>query len=300
MSAWRHGLHSWRWPLALGGALAAALALSLVQVGENEQAVVLRLGDPVRVINGWQPGSAPGTGTAGLAWRLPLLDRVVRVDRRVLWLAVNQQQVLSADQQRLEVDAYARYRIVDPVRMLRTAGTAARLDEQLAPILATLLRQGLATEGFAALLAAGDGPLPDRLRAALDREARGYGVQVIALGIKGARLPDGAPLDDALARMQTSHEEEATAIRAEGEKNAQMIGADAQAQAARIYAASFGKDPQFYDFYRAMKSYETTLAAPPTGSAEAGQQQGTTTFVLTPDTDYLRQFTGAAGAARGR
>jgi len=275
---------------ALAGAATAAVLIAMtavVQVSESEQAVVMRLGDPVRVINRFTPGVDYGNTGAGLSLRLPFFEKLVRIDRRVLSLEMERQQVNSSDQQRLEVDAYARFRIIDPVRMVRTAGTTERLQEQLQPILTSALRQGLASNTFQSLLTPERGAMMAQIREALDTEARQYGAQIIDVRIKRADLPEGSPLERAFARMEAAREQEATAIRAQGQKQAQILQADAEARAAQIYAESYGKDPAFYDFYRAMESYRTTFANP------ANKSQ--TTIVLTPDNDYLRQFRGAKG-----
>jgi membrane protease subunit HflC len=274
----------YRLPLIALGAVAIALFASVVVVPETEQAVVMELGDPVRVINRFHPGEQFGDTGAGISLRIPFVENLVRVDKRVLSVEMDRQQVLSSDQQRLEVDAYARYRIIDPVRMVRTAGTSDQLSVQLQPIMNSSLRQGLARHTFQSLLTPERGAVMEQIRIAFDKQARGYGAQVIDIRIKSADLPDGTPLDSAFVRMQAARQQEATAIRATGERNAQIIGAEAEAQAAKIYADSFGKDPGFYDFYRAMKSYEASFANPTT--------KGGTTIVLSPNNDYLRQFQG--------
>jgi membrane protease subunit HflC len=266
------------------GALAIALLSSIVVVPETEQAVVMDLGEPVRVINRFHPGEQFGDTGAGISLRIPFIESLVRVDKRVLSVEMDRQQVLSSDQQRLEVDAYARYRIIDPVRMVRTAGTSDQLSVQLQPIMNSALRQGLARHTFQSLLTPERGAVMEQIRIAFDKQAREYGAQVIDIRIKSADLPDGTPLDSAFVRMQAARQQEATAIRATGERNAQIIGAEAEAQAAKIYADSFGKDPAFYDFYRAMKSYEASFVNP--------AAKGGTTIVLSPNNDYLRQFQG--------
>lgn len=280
----------WRQHRAALIAVAAFVLLllsSVVVVPETQQAVVIRLGEPVRVINRFAPRVPFGETGAGLAWRIPFFERVVRVDRRVLAVEMSPpQQVLSSDQQRLDVDAYARFRIIDPVRMVRTAGTADKFADQLQPILTSVLRQELGRHTFQSLLTPERGNVMAAIRTGLDNQARQYGAQVIDVRIKRADLPDGTPLDSAFVRMQAARQQEATAIRAQGQRNAQIIGAEAEAEAARIYAAAFGKDPQFYDFYRAMKSYEAAFAAP--------GNKGGSTIVLSPDNDYLRQFRGGA------
>ena len=244
----------------------------------------MRLGDPVRVINKFHPGQDFGETGAGLSLRIPIFERLVRVDKRVLAVEMDRQQVTSSDQQRLEVDAFARFRIIDPVKMVRTGGTTEKVAEQLQPILTSALRQGLATHTFQSLLTPERGAVMAQIRAGLDKEARAYGAQVIDVRIKRADLPEGTPLDSAFGRMQAAREQEATSIRAQGQKAAQIIEAEAEAQAAKIYAESFGKDPSFYDFYRSMKSYEVTFANQ--------ANKGGSTIVLTPDNDYLRQFRG--------
>jgi membrane protease subunit HflC len=126
----------------------------------------------------------------------------------------------------------------------------------------------------------------DSVRTSLNRIASQYGVEVLDVRIKRTDLPDGAPLDAAFDRMRTAREQEARSILAEGAKQAQIIRAQADADAARTYAASFGKDPQFYDFYRAMQSYRATF----TGEGLDGTTP--TTIVLSPQNDYLKEFTG--------
>jgi len=275
--------------LAVIGVAVAAVALlsSVTVVPETEQAVVVRFGEPVRVVNRYRPNTDFGSTGAGLVLRLPFAERLVRIDKRVLSVDMDRQQVLSTDQQRIEVDAYARYRIIDPVRMVRSAGTTERVSEQLQPILSSVLRQELGKRTFQSLLTAERGQAMRNIREGLDREAREYGAQVIDVRIKRADLPDGTPLESAFARMAAAREQEATTIVAQGQKNAQIIRANAEANAARIYAQAFNKDPAFYDFYRAMQSYDTTFSNPK-GSAQS-------TILLSPDNDYLRQFKGKAG-----
>ena len=264
--------------VALGIAAVAALS-SVVVVSETEQAVVLRLGDPVRKINSFDPNKDFGETGAGLSLRIPIAERLVRIDKRLLTVDMEQEQVLSTDQLRLNVDAYARFRVIDPVKMVRTAGTTERVQEQLKPILSSVLRQELGKRTFQSLLTAERGQAMENIRAGLDREAREYGAQVIDVRIKRADLPDGA-LESAFSRMQAAREQEATTIRARGQKEAQIIRAEAEAQAARTYADAFGKDAGFYDFYRAMQSYDYAFS----------QDDKGTTILLSPDNEYMRRF----------
>jgi membrane protease subunit HflC len=263
-------------------ALLVVLSSCLIVVDETEQAVIVRLGEPNRVVNRFRPNADFGQTGAGIVLRVPFLEQVVRIDKRVLDVSMERQQVTSADQRRLEVDAYARFRVIDPVKMYETAGTVDKVAEQLQPILNSVLRQELGKRTFGSLLTADRGQAMINIRKGLDREAREYGAQVIDVRIKRADLPDGAPLESAFTRMATARQQEAATIRAGGQKNAQIIQATAEATAAKVYAESFGKDPQFYDFYRAMKSYDYTFS----------QKDSSTAVVLSPDNEYLRQFKG--------
>jgi modulator of FtsH protease HflC len=262
-------------------ALAIALVgflLSAFVVPEEEQVVIVRTGEPKYVIN--TPG---GSTEAGLYVRVPFIDRVVRIEKRLLDLTMTDEEVLSNDQQRLLVNAYARFRITDPVRMVERAGSTDGVRTALQPILNSVLRQELGRRTFQAMLTAERGTALATVRENLDRQARQYGAEVVDVQIKRTDLPD-APLQSAFRRMESDREREARAIRANGERDAVVTRAEADAEAARIYAQSFGKDANFYDFYRAMKSYETTFV----NNKDAGESS----IILAPDNEYLRQFRG--------
>jgi len=262
--------------------LLVALIASLVIVPETHQAVVIRTGNPVRVINQFRPDVPYGSTWAGIAPRIPFIEEVRMIDRRVLDIDMERTQVLSKDQQRLQVDAYARYRIIDPVRLVEKAGTERQLEAQLLPILTSVLRQELGRIPFAALINAERGTAMANITATLDKQARIYGAQVLDVRIKRADLPEGSPLDAAFTRMETDRQEQAATIRAAGQRDAQIIQAQASAQAAKIYADAYGKDPKFYDFYRAMQSYRSTFLA----------GEGQSAMVLSDDSEYFRQFKG--------
>ena len=264
------------------GVLIAVAFSSLFVVSEDEQAVIIRTGEPHSVVNIFRPDVPFGETKAGIWWRIPIVDRVQMVDRRVLDLDMEQQEVLTSDQQRLQVDAYARFRIIDPVQMIENAGTEENVALQLAPILTSVLRQELGRRTFASLLTAERGTAMQRIRDTLDTQARQYGAQVIDVQIKRADLPEGTPLTAAFTRMQSDRQEEAETIRAQGRKNAQIIRAEAEAAAASTYADAYGKDPDFYDFYRAMESYRRTFE----------QGTGDSSMVLDQDSEYFRQFRG--------
>ena len=258
-------------------------------IPETKQAVIVRFGKPARIYNQYKPGRPIGAAGAGINWRIPFAEQIVWIDKRVQDVDMQRQQVLSTDQRRLQVDAFARYRIVDPTLMYIRAGTEEQLREQLRPILGSEVRNELGRIEFASLLTAERQGIMDSVRTSLNRIAGQYGVQIIDVRIKRTDLPDGAPLQAAFERMRTAREQEARSILAQGAKQAQIIRAQADADAAKIYAASFGKDPQFYDFYRAMQSYQTTFIGDP-GQEKPAQ----TDIILSPQNDYLREFTGRA------
>lgn len=268
--------------LIAGIVLVVAIASSVVIVPETHQAVVIFTGKPVRVFNKFDPEVPYGQTGAGIQFRIPFAEQVRMIDRRVLDLDMERTQVLSNDQQRLQVDAYARYRIIDPVKLVEKAGTEAQLESQLLPILTSVLRQELGRRPFSALINAERGTAMANITRTLDQQARNYGAQVLDVRIKAADLPEGRPLDAAFTRMETDRQEEAATIRAAGQRDAQIIQAEASASAASIYAEAYGKDPKFYDFYRAMQSYRQTFL---TG-------QGQSSMVLSDDSEYFRQFKG--------
>ena len=265
-----------------GGILVALflLAVSVVKVGEDQQAIILQLGRPVATVNTYRPKEIFGETGAGLVLKTPFVQNVIFVDKRVMSLDIPSQTVLSTDQLRLVVDAFARFRIVDPLRMYQTVRTEERLQEELSRILSSRLRNELGTQRFDALLSPERGDMMNSIQVAVNRSAKAYGAEIIDVRIKRADLPAGTPLEAAYERMRTARQQEALTIRAQGAKEAQIVRATADAEAARIYAESFGKDPNFYAFYRAMQAYRTTFA------------DGNSSVVLSPENEFLREFQG--------
>ncbi len=255
-------------------------------VPETRQGIVVRFGKPARIVNRFEPGQPFGSPGAGIAFRIPFAENFVWIDKRVRDVDMERQQVLSTDQLRLEVDAFARYRIVDPLRMYIAARSEDGVEMALKPILGSQLRNELGKRPFSALLSPERGGVMENIRLGLDRVARQYGAEIIDVRIKKADLPDGTPLSSAYERMRTARSQEARSIRAQGAKQAAIIRAEADAEAAQTYAASFGKDPQFYNFYRAMESYRTTFLG------EGSEGSAPTSVVLSPSNEYLKEFTG--------
>ncbi|MEA3038191.1 MAG: modulator of FtsH protease HflC [Sphingomonadales bacterium] len=280
-----------RSPLAVAFAAIMLLIVAgatFATVPESKQAVIVRWGRPMRVVNPYHPGVPFGETGAGLIVRYPFMEQIVWIDKRIQTVEMDNQQVLSIDQQRLEVDAFARFRIVDPLKMYIQAKTEGNVAAQIQPILGSATRNELGKRQFAALLSPERGQIMSNIRAALNRVAAQYGAEIVDVRIKKADLPEGT-LESAFQRMRTAREQEANATKAQGYKQAQIIRAEADAEAANTYAQAFNKDPEFYDFYRAMQSYDVTFNPNP----QPGQPpQGKTTVILSPENDYLREFRG--------
>ena len=260
--------------------LAALIALgSVTIVPETRQGVVIRLGRPIGLVNAWRSGQGVEGSDAGLFAHAPFVDRVVLVDRRTLGFELQNQELASADHGRVVVDVYARYRIVNPLTMLKTAGAEGRIADALSPVLASALRAAAARRPAAALYGGSDEGLASDVRAALDASARHFGARVTDVRIERGGPPPGATTDHVIDRMRAFREQQALEIADQGEHDAAEIRAQADADAAKIYADSYGKDPEFYRFYRSMQSYRKTLT---TGTA----------VILSPDSEYLREFKG--------
>jgi modulator of FtsH protease HflC len=172
------------------------------------------------------------------------------------------------------------------LRMVITAKSESNVADALRPILGSALRNELGKRPFAALLSPERGQVMENIRVGLNKVAQQYGAEIVDVRIKKADLPEGTPLDSAYERMRTARKQEALTIQAQGLKRAQIVRADADAQAAGVYAAAFGKDSDFYDFYRAMQSYEHTFGVD--GTTATGQSS----IILSPNNDYLREFRG--------
>jgi modulator of FtsH protease HflC len=282
-------------PVAIGFAALGAVivgAATFAIVPETKQAVVLRLNNPVgQPVNQYQPGQVIGRTGAGLIARIPFIDKIVWVDKRVLDADLDNTLVLSTDQLRLNVDAFARFRIVDPLRAITSTGstsnTEERVADQLRPLLGTALRNELGKVPFAVLLSPERGRVMDAIQASLQRDAQQYGATIVDVRIKHADLPEGSPLESALQRMRTARQQEANTIRAQGQKQAQIVRAEADATASRVYAEAFSKDASFYDFYRAMQSYRHTF-----GADGGPRPEGSTSIIMSRDNAYLKEFNG--------
>ena len=287
--------------LGIAGGVAAVLVLiaaivawgSMFQVYQTQQALVVRLGDPVRVIT--EPG---------LHFKVPLIDSVIMIDKRILDLDNPVQEVIASDQKRLVVDAFARYRISNPLRFYQTVGTIERANAQLQNLLNAALRRVLGESTFEQVVRDERSTLMTRIREQLDREVQNYGIDVVDVRIRRADLPE-ANSQAIYQRMQTERQREAAEFRALGNQRSQEIRsradrdvtvlvADAEAKAQgirgegdaernRVFADAYNRDPDFFAFYRSMQAYE------------AGLRSTDTRLLLSPESDFFRFFGSPAG-----
>ncbi|MBN8967877.1 MAG: protease modulator HflC [Rhizobiales bacterium] len=266
---------------------------SLFTVRQTEQALVVRLGEPIRVVT--EPG---------LNFKWPFVDTVISIDKRILDLENPSQEVIASDQKRLVVDAFARYRIKNALRFYQSVGTVPAANVQLTALLNAALRRVLGEATFIEVVRDQREVLMGRIREQLDKQADAYGIAVVDVRIRRADLPEQNS-QAVYQRMQTERQREAAEFRAQGGQKAQeirskadrevtVIIAEANSQAEqvrgegdgernRIFAESYSKDPQFFAFYRAMSAYETSL------------KSNDTRFLLSPDSEFFRFFANPAG-----
>lgn len=292
--------------LVLGFVAVVVLANTLFVVDQRQEAVVLRFGQPVRVIH------APGQPGAGLNFKSPFVENVIKFDRRNLALEADQEEVIAADQQRLVVDAFLRYRISDPLQYFRTLRNEQIAQDRLERLVNSSLRQVLGQTNTPDIISGRRDALMQQSKLDVARRAKEsrLGIEVIDLRIKRADLP-AANQASVYRRMQTQRQQIAAQYRAQGEQqkreiiagadkdvaitlaDAQQIGettrGEGDALRTRIFAQAYGKDPAFAKFYRRLQAYE------------AGLGQGDTTMVLSPDSSqFLDVFANGPSGGSGR
>lgn len=284
----------------LGGFLAALAVIvlivaysSLFTVPQTRVALVVRLGNPLPVVT--QPG---------LHVKLPLVDSVIYVDKRILDLENASEEVTVAEDKRLMVDAFARYRVTDALKFYQSVGTVEGANLRLAPFLNSALRAALGKATLIQVVRDKRDQLMAQVREQLNHDASQFGISVVDVRIRRADLPDQNS-QAVYRRMQTDREREAQEFRSQGTQKAQEIRAkadrdatvivaeatskgeqtrgDGDAERNRIFAEAFGKDPQFFAFYRSMQAYD------------AGLKPGDTKFVIKPDSDFFRFFSNPNG-----
>ncbi len=286
-----------------GGIVAALLIVALIvaygtlfTVYQTRQALVVRLGDPVRVIT--QPG---------LNYKVPIIDSVINIDNRILDLENPAQEVIASDQKRLVVDAFARYRIKDVLKFYQTLGSVERANSQLSILLNSALRRVLGESTLTHVVRDERSQLMARVRDQLDTEAQAFGISIIDVRIRRADLPEQNS-QAVYERMKTERQREAQEFRSQGTQRAQEIRAKADrdvtvllaeaqskgeqtrgegdAERNRIFAEAYGRDPEFFSFYRSMQAYE------------AGLRANDTRMLLKPDSDFFRFFVDPSGKPR--
>jgi membrane protease subunit HflC len=286
-----------------GGVLAALIIVGLIigysaifTVYQTRQALVVRLGQPVRIIT--EPG---------LHFKVPLIDSVIYIDKRILDLENPAQEVIASDQKRLVVDAFARYRINDVLRFYQAVGSVERANSQLSILLNSALRRVLGEATLTHVVRDERSQLMARVLEQLDNEAKAFGIDVVDVRIRRADLPEQNS-QAVYERMKTERQREAAEFRAQGSQRAQEIRAradrdvtvllaDATATAEkvrgegdgernRIFAEAYGRDHEFFSFYRSMQAYE------------AGLRSNDTRLLLKPDSDFFRFFVDPSGKPR--
>lgn len=280
-------------------AAGAMLYSSAFIVHQNEQALVLEFGKPKRVIK--EPG---------LKWKLPLVETVDIFDKRILDLDAATQEVTASDQKRLLVDAFVRYKIVDPLKFYQTLRYEGAVPSRLGPITESALRRTLGSSTFQDVVRDKREDLMKKIAAQVNEEGKEFGLEVVDVRIKRADLPE-QNLKSVFDRMRAERQREAAEFRAEGTGEANRITATAdrevtiikaeatrkgeqlrgegEAERNRIFAEAFSGDPDFFAFYRSMQAYEQ------------GLRPGDTRLVISPDTEFFKYFTDPMGypAAKG-
>jgi membrane protease subunit HflC len=267
---------------------------SVFTVDQTEQALVVRLGNPVDVVT-----------DPGLHFKAPFIDTVIDIDKRILDLENPSQEVIASDQKRLVVDAFARYRIKTPLRFYQSVGSIQAANIQLTTILNASLRRVLGEVTFIQVVRDEREALMGRIRDQVDKEADAYGIQVVDVRIRRADLPEQNS-QAVYQRMQTERQREAAEFRAQGGQKAQEIRSNADREATvivaeanskseqirgegdgernRLFAEAYGQDPGFFAFYRSMTAYEN------------GLKSNDTRFLLRPDSEFFKFFNSPSGA----
>lgn len=276
--------------------IAAVLAyLTLFTVDQTQQALVLEFGKPKREIT-----------DPGLHYKIPFVQNVEYFDKRILDIDTASQEVIASDQKRLVVDAFARYRITDPLLFFQSVHDERIANSRLGAILEASLRRVLGSASFADLVRDKREGLMRTILSQVNHEASEFGVEIVDVRIKRVDLPE-ANMQAIYRRMQTERQRQAAEFRAEGEGAARRIRAtadrevtvikadatgeserirgDGDAERNRVYAEAFSKDPEFFNFYRSMQAYETALPA------------GDTRMLLSPDSEFFKYFNDATGQA---
>ena len=278
------------------GLAAVAVYFSAYIVHQNEQALVLRFGEPKRVVK-----------DPGLKWRWPFVDQVEIYDKRILDLDTAPQEAIARDQKRLVVDAFARYKIVDPLKFYQTLRYEDGVRSRLGPIVESALRRVLGSATFVEIVRDKREELMKRIATQVNSEGEEFGLEVVDVRMKRADLPEQNS-KSVFQRMRAEREREAAEFRAEGAASANRIRATADREAVvikaeasrkgeetrgngdaernRIYADAYTRDQDFFEFYRSMQAYEK------------GLKSNDTRLLISPDSEFFKYFSDPAGGSR--
>jgi len=268
--------------------IAATIFFSVFIVKEVNQAIVLQFGDPKRII--MKPG---------INFKIPFIQNVVFLDKRILNLDTPPEEVIASDQKRLIVDAFARFQIVDPLKFYISVGNERVARSRLSTIINSRIRSVLGTQRLQTLLSADRTNQMTLIQNGVNNEAENFGIKIVDVRIKRADLPQ-ANSEAIYKRMQTEREREAKEFRAKGaemaaeitanadkevtvilanaEKSSQILKGEGDGKRNKIFADAFGRDPEFFAFYRAMQAYEKALIG------------GETSLILSPDSEFFKFF----------
>ena len=268
--------------------LAATAYFSIFIVKEINQSIVLQFGDPKKII--LKPG---------INFKIPFIQNVVYLDKRILNLDAPPEEVIASDQKRLIVDAFARFQIVDPLKFYISVGNERVARSRLSTIINSRIRSVLGTQRLQTLLSADRTNQMALIQDGVNNEAEKFGIKIVDVRIKRADLPP-ANSEAIYRRMQTEREREAKEFRAKGaemaititstadkevtviladaEKQSQIMKGQGDGQRNKIFADAFGQDPEFFAFYRAMQAYEKALIG------------GETSLILSPDSEFFKFF----------
>ena len=292
--------------LLVAGGVAASQSAYIVR--QTEQAILLQFGEAIDVINEYRTDDKGAVvNDAGLYWKIPFVQNVIRYDKRILDLDTEPQEVIASGQKRLVVDSFVRFQIVNPVNFYKAVRDEGRARRRLGNILGASLRRVLGAATFEDVVRDKRAELMEAILEEVNREAGDFGIKIVDVRIKRADLPE-ANSEAVYARMVKEREQEAAGFRAEGSaaanrikatadreatvieaeatRKSEIIRGEADAERNKIFATAFEKDQEFFSFYRSMQAYERGLAG------------GDTRMLISPDSDFFKYFGDPSGKAR--
>ncbi len=265
-----------------------AFQSSFFTVDQRQQVLILQFGEPIRAID-----------TPGIKFKMPFIQNAIFFEKRIIDLSLPEQEVIASDQKRLIINAFTKFQIIDPLKFYTTVGSSYGLSSKLSGILDSSLRQVIGEVTLNELLTENRGNIMKKIKDAVGSSSEIFGIKIIDVRIMRADLPKENS-DAIYARMQTEREKEAREIRAKGaeeadkiraeankektiiiaeaKKNSDIVRGNGESESNKIYANSFGRDPEFADFYRSMSAYKTAFS------------NDKTKMIISPDSDFFKYF----------